>query len=113
MENGLELVPEHWRIDFVAAREVPGQGLCVVQRFLMTAGLLTHVSNLVDSYCYDYERRYCFPVGPDALKSLFTWDGVGDPPGEWIKEKVSGRQRVPQGAWDAERIAARRRKEAL
>lgn len=38
-----------------------------------------------------YERRFCFPDWTSALEARNTWDGEGDPPGPWIKEKPSGR----------------------
>jgi len=38
-----------------------------------------------------YSRRYCFETGDEASESLKEWDGVGDPPGMWIKEKPSNR----------------------
>jgi hypothetical protein len=82
-------VPELWRCQFIEARELPGQGLCGVQRFIFSCGLLTELT--FDGYSYDYTRRYCYHLASHALEALRTWDGKGDPPGEWIKEKVSGR----------------------
>lgn len=86
------LVPPEWRDQFMDARAIPGRGLCVVQRFVFTCGLLTGVT--LNGLCYDYTARYCYPIGSDALRDLREWDGAGDPPGEWVKEKVSGRARV-------------------
>ena len=40
---------------------------------------------------YNYDARYCYPIERDALHDLREWDGKGDPPGDWIKEKVSER----------------------
>lgn len=46
--------------------------------------------------------RWCFPSFHEAKSALENWDGTGDPPGEWIKQKgkladgSSGdRRRVP------------------
>jgi hypothetical protein len=39
-------VPELWRTQLLAACEVPGQGLCAVERFLVTVGYRAR-------YCYD------------------------------------------------------------
>lgn len=32
-------------------------------------------------------RRFCYEHGRDALVAVVTWDGQGDPPGPWVKEK--------------------------
>lgn len=69
------------RNGYVFPREVEGRGVCALQRFIFTTGL-----------CYglneeSYEGRYCFESGMDAKEALGKWDGVGDPPGNWIKHK--------------------------
>lgn len=38
-----------------------------------------------------YERRYCYELFYAAREALVQWDGKGDPPGPWIKEKPSDR----------------------
>jgi hypothetical protein len=38
-----------------------------------------------------WEKRYCYEHESDALTALLAWDGNGDPPGPWIKEKPSDR----------------------
>lgn len=91
----MDEIPELWRDVFVCVREVPGQGLCGVQRFIYTCGLLTRMS--FDGPAYNYRARYCYPLASEALRALSEWDGKGDPPGEWIKEKVSERMRIPEG----------------
>lgn len=82
-------VPEEWRTEFVMTREVAGRGLCGVQRFIYTCGLLTDLS--FSGLTYGYSARYCYEVPLDARAALGEWDGVGDPPGAWVKEKVSER----------------------
>lgn len=82
-------IPEMWRDEFLDVREIPGLGLCVVQRFMYTCGLLVNVR--INGQSYDYDARYCYPNTRDALRDLQEWDGKGDPPGDWIKEKVSER----------------------
>jgi len=86
-----DLIPAHWAKQLFLPRVVPGHGLCVLERFLTTVGLLTNVE--LDDAGYGYARRYCYPLWNDAEAALQEWDGSGDPPGEWIKEKVSGRAR--------------------
>jgi hypothetical protein len=36
-------------------------------------------------------KRYCYKQQQDALIASATWDGDGDPPGDWI---VEGRRRA-------------------
>lgn len=86
-------LPEIWRDQFLEVREVPGQGLCGVQRFVYTCGLLTNLT--FDGPWYSYAARYCYPARADALAALAAWDGLGDPPGGWVKEKVT--ERTPDG----------------
>jgi hypothetical protein len=94
MSRGLELLPEAWRTpEFLHAREIPGRGLCAVQRFIYTCGLMVDVS-FDGRFAYDYKARFCYPSAVDAIAALVTWGGEGDPPGEWIKEKVTGRSRT-------------------
>jgi len=38
-----------------------------------------------------YKRRYCYEHKSDAVIASQVWDGEGDPPGPWIKEKPSDR----------------------
>lgn len=87
-------VPEVWRKQFVLVRIVPDRGLCGVQPFLVTSGLV--VGMTFDGLTYGYTHRYCYESPLEATRALREWDGKGDPPGEWIKEKVSGRCRVKE-----------------
>jgi len=82
-------LPDMWSDAFLAVREIPGLGLCAVQRFVFTCGLLVNVR--ISGLSYDYDARFCYSLSRDALRDLQDWDGKGDPPGDWIKEKVSGR----------------------
>ena len=77
----------HWEL--LRVRDVPGRGDCVVQRFAYTCGLIVGVT--LDRVYIDYAARYCYDTAREALHALDTWDGRGDPPGEWIREKESGR----------------------
>lgn len=83
------LIPDAWKPEIFMARNVPGQGLCVLRRFIFTVGLCTQVQ--LDELSCDYRARYCFPDSHDATLTLLTWDGKGDPPGNWLKEKATGR----------------------
>lgn len=39
----------------------------------------------------NYKRRFCYEDAMECLLALVTWDGQGDPPGPWIKEKPGDR----------------------
>jgi hypothetical protein len=83
-----ELWPGQWT-SIIAGREIPNQRLCCLERYIFTVGLLTHAT--FDYPCYRYAARYCYPTLAEAKEALATWDGKGDPPGPWIKEKISER----------------------
>lgn len=79
----------HWNA--TAIRQMPDGSVCCVQRQLFTYGLLCGITALT------YQRRYCFEHREDAEESLKKWNGTGDPPGMWIKEKPS--ERLGPGAF--------------
>lgn len=62
---------------------------CAVIRFLFTWGLLVDFTE--DDIGHSYTARYCYSDPLQMLIGVCTWDGIGDPSGEWAKEKVSGR----------------------
>lgn len=84
----VEIVPPAWEAMFVAAAHV-GERPCAIERFMFTYALLTDVS--FSDMAYDYSARYCYERFADAANALAAWDGQSDPPGPWIKEKVSER----------------------
>lgn len=69
---------------FLDLREIPGRGICGLKPFIFTTGLCY---NLQMNDFNIYDGRYCFPTFEDAFFSLKNWDGIGDPPGDWIKHK--------------------------
>ena len=52
---------------------------------IFTTGLCVGLTNT------GYTRRYCYEHEADALAALMSWNGAGDPPGPWIKEKPGDR----------------------
>jgi hypothetical protein len=66
-------------------RELPDGRIIGVLPMLFTHGLYVGMTE------YSYDRRYCYENNRDALEAARTWDGKGDPPGPWIKEKPSDR----------------------
>jgi hypothetical protein len=66
---------------YFGVKEISGRGICGLMRFAFTVGL-----------CYGldetgYVGRYCYSELLDAKTALRDWDGIGDPPGPWIKHK--------------------------
>jgi hypothetical protein len=39
-----------------------------------------------------YRTRFMYPDLGTALVALLAWDGLGDPPGPWIKQKPGDRE---------------------
>jgi hypothetical protein len=62
-------------------REIPGRGWCGIEPMLYTWGLFYGLDE------WTREGRYCFKCLTEAKAALKEWDGVGDPPGDWIKHK--------------------------
>ncbi len=60
---------------------IPGRGVCAIARQIHTVGLFYGMEK---DY---YQGRYCYETLAEALQALVTWDGAGDPPGDWIKHK--------------------------
>lgn len=63
------------------ARRLPSGEWACVHQFIFTFGLLVGVTTTT------YRTRFCYEHMSDAIVALATWDGHGDPPGPWIKEK--------------------------
>lgn len=53
-------------------------------RQIFTTGLFVMTEHSV-------ERRYCYEHAIAAAAAVVLWDGKGDPPGPWLKEKPSDR----------------------
>lgn len=66
-------------------------------RFIYTTGLMVDVNE------YGYAYRYCYESHADALSDFLTWDGRGDPPGNWIKRKGGGDGDFANPAYEATR----------
>jgi len=65
-------------------REIEGRGICAFYTFLYTYAL-----------CYGLDEtgiagRWCYDNPLEPLAALHLWDGIGDPPGNWIKHKGYG-----------------------
>lgn len=68
-------------------------------RMAFTVGVM--VSSATDAT--GWLTRWCYPSYVEAKRALDAWDGDGDPPGAWIKQKgmltgggYGDRSRIPQ-----------------
>lgn len=73
--------------EYQSPKEIPGQGICALQRMMFTTGLFVGINEV------GYRGRYCYSNYADAKEALEQWDGFGDPPGPWIKWKGEGGDR--------------------
>jgi len=85
-------------LGYLAAERLPDGRVIAVRELIYTHALCVGLDS------FGFERRYCYERRADALHALQEWDGSGDPPGPWIKEKPS--ERLGPGATeDAKRYA--------
>jgi len=68
-------------------KEINSKGICGLMDFMFTTGLVIGMDRM------GYFGRYCYKTRQEALNALNSWDGSGDPPGNWIKYKGSGGER--------------------
>jgi hypothetical protein len=66
---------------YISLRLMPDGHVAGVNPFLWTYGLCTKLD------WNGYDDRWCFESPISALIALADWDGKGDPPGPWIKQK--------------------------
>ena len=75
----------NWR-DYYAPRKVLSTGeQAGISDYAYTAAL---VVGLCEG---GYRTRYCYETRAQAEAALQAWDGTGDPPGPWIKQKPEER----------------------
>lgn len=62
-----------------------------LRTFMFTVGLCVGIDET------SYRTRFCYEGEHwrAAHDALMTWDGLGDPPGPWIKEKGANERRNP------------------
>lgn len=71
---------------YTNVRELNGN-LCAVHPFLFTWAICVGI-NMEGN---EHKTRYCYEKQEDAEEALAEWDGRGDPPGPWIKQKPEDR----------------------
>lgn len=75
------VIPTSWA-SYTAVRRLPSSDRWIgVRRMLFTWALM------VDMDEAGYRTRFCYPDEKSAMSALIRWNGNGDPPGPWIKEK--------------------------
>lgn len=52
-----------------------------VRSFVFTSAIVVGIDH------WGYRTRFCYERWMEAVAALANWDGHGDPPGQWIKEK--------------------------
>ena len=78
-------VDEAQLLGYRPARIMPDGSCAGVMRMNFTWGLFVDITEECNG------GRYCYGTREDAEAALYAWDGVGDPPGLWIKRKVYGK----------------------
>ncbi len=68
-------------LGFQEPRLFPTGETAAVQRFMFTVGVVTGIDE------FGYRCRWCYDNYRMASLALSRWDGKGDPPGPWIKQK--------------------------
>lgn len=79
----------------IIIHELPdGKVVAVVRMFASTALVL--VTENYGTLCAwnGWERRFCYEKLADAISAASCWDGTDDPPGDWIKDKSPGMDRL-------------------
>lgn len=78
------------REGYAYVRLLPTGEVAGLHRFIFTVGLLVGIED------YWYRTRFCYQSAAEAIEAITTWDGKGDPPGYWIKEKGSRERHNPR-----------------
>lgn len=68
-------------LGYFTPRLMPTGEWAAIGRYLFTYGLVVGIDER------SYRTRFCYRLRQDAEMALEDWDGTGDPPGKWIKEK--------------------------
>ena len=74
-----------WRSFYSPIRSLPTGVNAGIQDMVYTAGLFVGMDE------NGYRTRYCYATRAQAEAALNAWDGKGDPPGPWIKQKPEDR----------------------
>jgi hypothetical protein len=73
-------------------RRLPGAGICATKSMLFTGAIVVGID------AEGYAGRFCYESDAEALDALMSWDGSGDPPGNWIAFKGQDGDRPGPGS---------------
>lgn len=90
-EKELELIKYLKTEGYFEFRKVPNHGICGLQKFVFTTGIIIGLNP------NGYYGRYCYSNEHEASDELKKWDGSGDPKGNWLKYKGEGGERTNLG----------------
>lgn len=85
MKKELTLLDRLNEYGYVRCIRLPTGEVAGIMPQLFTFGLCVGLSET------GYRTRFCYEHKQEAVAALDAWDGKGDPPGPWIKEKPSDR----------------------
>lgn len=71
---------------YAFAKQLPSGEWLGVQKMLYTTGLF-----VITADGGSWRTRYCYQHSIDAILACMDWDGSGDPPGPWLKQKPEER----------------------
>lgn len=84
--------------DYVTfVKELPDGDVIGLYRYAFTTALVVLTGNYAEAvrhYWDGQKRRFCYADGMEAFAAGIQWDGSGDPPGRWIKDKSPGQDRL-------------------
>lgn len=72
--------------------------ICALERFIFTTGLVVGLDE------FGKQGRYCYEDKASAEAAIEEWDGIGDPPGPWIKYKGKGGERLNEKYFKGEEV---------
>lgn len=80
------------RNSYTDLRMLPSGELAGLFRFIFTCGLVVGLNR------HSFRTRYCYHTVEEARAALEVWDGCGDAPGNWIKQKPEDRLNPNRGS---------------
>lgn len=87
-------------LGYYRARQLPrGHWLALLTNLFTTGLCVVDEPTLSDAWSNGLRTRFCYQHSGDAEAAFEIWDGQGDPPGPWIKQKPEDRMNP---AWLAE-----------
>lgn len=66
---------------YAMVRRLPSGEVAGLRQFMFTVGLCVGLDE------FGLRTRFCYPSIAEAAFAMLLWNGHGDPPGAWIKQK--------------------------